>query len=316
MYSERFDFAQPTSWGYIDYIETDPCGIIKLCGWKKRDAPTQSIPTVYLDQSPVPFLQTYRTARPDLSPPRFGLVFEYLVPDPLRNRTLKQLSVNLAGREPLVFQSAFVFIIPHYASLLNSEEVLHREHIYGSGPPNSAVSPEVIALAESLEGRILDFGCGSGALIRHLRSRGRDANGIELDNPVITAHTYPEVRPFVTLYDGGFPTPYPDRSFDSVFCSEVLEHIPDFEEAVAEMARLSTHRVLLTVPDMSAIPWGFRHALIPWHLLEGTHVNFFTQASLGRLLSRCFSSVEFGRISLCKINESAFHVSLVADCKL
>jgi SAM-dependent methyltransferase len=315
MHCESFEVVRPVSWGYVDYVETDPCGIIKLCGWTKRDVPTQ-FPEVNLDHSPIPLLQTYRTSRSDLRLPQTGLVFEYLVPDPLRNRVLKKLSLALPGHELLAFHGNFSFIIPHYASLLNSTEVLHREHIYGSGPPNAAVSPEILPLAESLEGRILDFGCGSGALIKHLRSRGKDANGIELDNPVINDHTHPEVRPFITFYDGNLPTPYPDRCFTSIFCSEVLEHIPHFEEAVAEMSRLATHRVLLTVPDMSAIPWGFRHALIPWHLLEGTHVNFFTQSSLGNLLSRHFSSVEFGRISPCKINESTFHVSLVADCRL
>jgi hypothetical protein len=67
---------------------------------------------------------------------------------------------------------------------------------------------------------------------------------------------------------------------------------------------------------MTAIPVGFRHKLIPWHLLEATHVNFFTQKSLGSLLRRYFRRVEFGRISLTAVNDSPYYVSLVAFCEI
>jgi hypothetical protein len=80
------------------------------------------------------------------------------------------------------------------------------------------------------------------------------------------------------------------------------------------MARLARKTVVITVPDASAIPVGFRHRLVPWHLLELTHVNFFTQASLGKLLRRYFTNIEFGRISATHVNESPYFVSLVAHC--
>jgi hypothetical protein len=44
--------------------------------------------------------------------------------------------------------------------------------------------------------------------------------------------------------------------------------------------RLASEALLITVPDMSAIPRGFPHGVVPWHLLEATHINFFTQHSL------------------------------------
>src|SRR5437763_15527996 len=90
----------------------------------------------------------------------------------------------------------------------------------------------------------------------------------------------PGVSSSITLYDGQFPSPLQNGSFKSVFCSEVLEHIPDYETAIREIARLATERVTFTVPNASAIPNGFRHRVVPCHLLEGTHVNFFTQTSL------------------------------------
>jgi hypothetical protein len=93
-----------------------------------------------------------------------------------------------------------------------------------------------------------------------------------------------------------------------------LEHIPDYQSAIKDIARLSTGKVILTVPDASAIPVGFHHGAVPWHLLEGTHVNFFTQESLKRALQPHFSQIEFGRIGLARFDDSTYYVSLVAAC--
>ena len=41
---------------------------------------------------------------------------------------------------------------------------------------------------------------------------------------------------------------WPDRTFDIVICSEVLEHIPDWPAAVANLARMAREYVLITVP--------------------------------------------------------------------
>jgi ubiquinone/menaquinone biosynthesis C-methylase UbiE len=110
------------------------------------------------------------------------------------------------------------------------------------------------------------------------------------------------------------PVPFADRSFDVVVCSEVLEHIPEYRQALAEIARVCRGRAILTVPDMSAIPLGCWHRLIPWHLLESTHFNFFTQESLAECLRPLFPVVSFGRIGMSRINETPYFVSLVASC--
>ena len=116
----------------------------------------------------------------------------------------------------------------------------------------------------------------------------------------------------MTLYEGGFPLPFADNSFDIVVSSEVLEHVPDYKTAIAEIARVCKHLVIVTVPDMSAIPLGAHHGLVPWHLLESTHINFFTQESLEECLRPHFNKIDFGRIGPSRINETRYFVSLVA----
>ena len=318
----RLPVGRPASWGFIDAIEVDPCGIVRVIGWTRDAHIGAQMPALSLAQTPLQPLQAYRITRPDVtarSNPahlQAGIMYEYLLPPGFRDQRFVAPAITVSGIGSFAFDGAIQFGEPHYGILLNSGEVLHREHLYSSGPPNIAVDHQLIELSGYVTGRILDFGCGSGALVRHLRGNAVDAWGIEMDNGRIRDSIRPDVEPFITLYDGGFPTPFPDRSFDSIVCSEVLEHIPQFEQAVDEFARLATKKLLITVPDMSAIPIGFRHRMIPWHLLEGTHVNFFTQTSLNQLLSKHFSRVEFGRMSPCKINEVSFYVSLVAFCEV
>jgi hypothetical protein len=80
------------------------------------------------------------------------------------------------------------------------------------------------------------------------------------------------------------------------------------------MVRLARDTVILTVPDCEAIPRLFPHHVVPWHLLEASHLHFFTQRSLEAALRPFFSQVEFGRIGSFRINDSEIHDSLVAVC--
>jgi SAM-dependent methyltransferase len=78
--------------------------------------------------------------------------------------------------------------------------------------------------------------------------------------------------------------PYPDRSFDVVFCTEVLEHIPALEEAVGEIKRVAKYCIVIGVPYKQDIRIGrvtcARCGKIspPWG-----HVNIFDEHKLEKL---------------------------------
>jgi SAM-dependent methyltransferase len=43
--------------------------------------------------------------------------------------------------------------------------------------------------------------------------------------------------------------PFRSNAFDAVYCSEVIEHTVDARQTMGELARLTTHRVIMSVPN-------------------------------------------------------------------
>jgi len=165
-----------------------------------------------------------------------------------------------------------------------SGQVLHREEIYGSGPPNTAANPEVLALIlRYSQAPILDVGCGIGVYMAAIRGRGLAVCGLEVNPDYVKRAKARGLD--VQLYDGR-AFPYPAGGFDTAIAIEVLEHLPDWEHTLHEMLRVTRRCVLLSVPNIGVIPALSRHRVVPWHLLEASHVNFFTAEILSRRLSR------------------------------
>jgi 2-polyprenyl-3-methyl-5-hydroxy-6-metoxy-1,4-benzoquinol methylase len=181
-----------------------------------------------------------------------------------------------------------------YQLILESAEregrVLRREDIYGSGPPVEAVSEEVLAFVASHVGeRVLDVGCGVGAYVDRLNELGKDSIGIDND-PAVVEIARARGRPVTKM--SACDLEFEDRSFDSVVMIEVLEHIPEYERALREAVRVARRSVVVTVPDISVLPLMSKRLVVPWHLLEATHVNFFTPETLRKTLLRFASSCE------------------------
>src|SRR5436305_7568377 len=173
-------------------------------------------------------------------------------------------------------------------------EVLHRENIYGSGPPIETPSGELVdLLLKCLPPRssVLDVGCGAGAYGPPLIAAGHEWLGVEVD-PTCTEILSRRALPFRELQPGETRLPFNDRQFDAAIATEVLEHIDDLANFIADLSRITRARFLASVPNMEVIPYFAPLGVVPWHLLEATHVNFFTRASLRAALQRNFRHVE------------------------
>lgn len=81
--------------------------------------------------------------------------------------------------------------------------------------------------------RILDVGCGRGHVVNALRELGVEAEGIDLNPQAAEVALVPHVQTMsATALD------FADGSFDAVVSFHAIEHIPDVDTALAEMARV------------------------------------------------------------------------------
>ena len=94
-----------------------------------------------------------------------------------------------------------------------------------------------------LKGRLLDFGCGRKPY-ENLFSVSEYV-GLDMEQ---TGHNHRNSK--VDVFYDGKHIPFPDESFDALFCGEVLEHVFDPELVLPEIRRVLKRgaTALLTVP--------------------------------------------------------------------
>jgi ubiquinone/menaquinone biosynthesis C-methylase UbiE len=81
--------------------------------------------------------------------------------------------------------------------------------------------------------RILDIGAGTGQQALEFSQLGFEVEAIDIPESLYSeAHVFP-----VKEYDG-VTLPFPDRSFDIVYSSSVLEHVPDLAQLHSEILRV------------------------------------------------------------------------------
>ena len=176
----------------------------------------------------------------------------------------------------------------------DQQTVLHRENIYGSGPPVTEPGAETVYLIQQYLDpgeSVLDVGCGAGAYGPSLIAAGHEWLGLEVNAgciQLLQARHLPHRR--VDAEAGRLPCS--NAEFDNAICVEVLEHIVEPAAFLAEVARSVRKRALFSVPNIEVIPYFSAWQVVPWHLLEADHKNFFTRASLRELLRQQFRHVE------------------------
>ena len=147
---------------------------------------------------------------------------------------------------------------------------------------------------ESSPDTVLDAGCGEGETIERL--------GDLLPHPVTGVDLNPGSVAFAAerLPGDRFDTadllnlPFEDDSFDLVLCLEVLEHRPDPRPALAELARVSSRDLILSVPHE---PWFRLGSLARGKYVSGLgnhpeHVNHWNSRTFREFLSGSLEPVE------------------------
>lgn len=101
--------------------------------------------------------------------------------------------------------------------------------------------------------KVIDIGCGIGDLLVDLRARlpGIRISGLDFSPKAIEGAkaTFPDGDFRVHLIEKSLP--YPDDSYDVVFCTDVLEHLEHPHSIAAELVRICRPEgmVVIVVPD-------------------------------------------------------------------
>ncbi len=146
--------------------------------------------------------------------------------------------------------------------------------------------------------RALDVGCGGGLLAEEFARLGCAVTGIDPSAPSIaTAQAHASQAGLAITYQVGVgeQLPFADASFDLVYCCDVLEHVNDLEQVIAEAARVlmpggvycfdTINRTLFSkLTTIKLFQEWKATAFLPPHLHAWEH--YITPAELKRVLLR------------------------------
>jgi ubiquinone/menaquinone biosynthesis C-methylase UbiE len=97
--------------------------------------------------------------------------------------------------------------------------------------------------------RVLEVGCGTGAILREVHSPA-PPHGLDLEPASLAECRVNAPAALLTHGDGHF-LPYPDRSFDIVYCHYLLLWVSNPLQVLREMARVGRTVLALAEPDYS-----------------------------------------------------------------
>ncbi len=159
-------------------------------------------------------------------------------------------------------------------------------------PSWGSINPYRLQAVNRFAGQIvLDVGCSTGAYVQNLNSRNHNAFGVDL----IRDKNWETIKPQTNLVGSVTGLPFRSKSVDTVLAFEILEHVPDYDKAIAEIDRVSKGNVILTVPDSNLPEDILGGGLVYSHWRDRSHCNFFTFESLEELLQRHGFYVELMR---------------------
>ncbi len=158
-----------------------------------------------------------------------------------------------------------------------------------SRTPIPQVTPEQALIAELVPAgaRVLDLGCGNGALLDYLQQvKGCSGYGVEIDDDKLLACAGRGVNVLQLNLEDGLAL-FEDRSFDVVLQLQTLQHLRNTEKMLLETARVGRIGIV-SFPNFAHWPnrWSVLRGRMPvtrtlpyeWYdtpnIRVGTHADF------------------------------------------
>ncbi|HWY60432.1 MAG TPA: methionine biosynthesis protein MetW [Rhizomicrobium sp.] len=126
--------------------------------------------------------------------------------------------------------------------------------------PHVSLRPDLAAIAAMIRPgtRVLDVGCGDGALLEHLRGKGVDGRGIELSQQNVNAC----VARGLSVMQGDADTDlneYPSGTFDAVILSNTIQATEKPRVVLDHLLRIG-RRTAVSLPNFGY--WKVRASLL------------------------------------------------------
>lgn len=141
-------------------------------------------------------------------------------------------------------------------------------------------------LPETAGATLLDAGCGEGFVAEALSERlpGVAITGVDV-SPEAIAYASQHGSGRVRYGTGSLEAlPFDTASFDVVVCTEVLEHLPSPDRALAELRRVARRGVVVTVPFEPVFRTLLAMGMAMGWSPDPGHINFWTPAQWRRWL--------------------------------
>jgi methionine biosynthesis protein MetW len=158
-------------------------------------------------------------------------------------------------------------------------------------PAMPAITPEqaLIAALVPAGARVLDLGCGNGALLAHLtQAKGCSGYGVEIADANVLACAQRGVNVVQLNLEEGLAL-FEDRSFDVVLQLQTLQHLRNTEKMLRETARVGRIGIV-SFPNFAHWPnrWSVLHGRMPitralpyeWYDTPNIRVGTFTDFEL------------------------------------
>jgi SAM-dependent methyltransferase len=142
--------------------------------------------------------------------------------------------------------------------------------------------------------RVLDAGCGEGRHCFGCLSRGAQPIGFDLDFDSMSDASKRLRREAAAANSTGemvqgdiFRLPFEDATFDRVICSEVMEHVHDYEAAIAELTRVLRPggTMAVTIPTATTEVFYLRLTR-DYFESPGGHIRIFRPRALAAAMGR------------------------------
>ncbi len=133
--------------------------------------------------------------------------------------------------------------------------------------------------------RVLEVGCGGGALLSRLESAGFEAVGVDLLNEAVRL-ARDMVKSSTVLCADAVELPFDDGSFDRLLAHHLVEHLGDLPAALGEWRRV------LRAGGMLALCTPNRLYPSPGMFDHPTHVHIYDPDELARAVGQAGFRVE------------------------